>query len=82
VEQEWLGAEETSGGGELRENRPSLGRQLQRDNWFNRGNKWYLKLWRLGRVFGSKCISLARARFLGMPPLHKEEFQLLLNMTL
>ena len=34
------------------------------------------------RGYQGECTSLARARVLGMPHLHKEEFQVLLDMTL
>lgn len=36
---------------------------------------------RLLKPLGVECISLARARVVGMPPLHEEELQELLDLT-
>lgn len=66
---------------ELSENRLSGG-SFSETAHFNRGNQGYLNLWGVNRGYLSESTSLARARVLGMPHLHKEKFQLLLDMTL
>jgi hypothetical protein len=47
-----------------------------------RGKKEFLNLWGWSRGYEDECPSLARARALGLPHLHKEERQVLLEMIL
>jgi hypothetical protein len=43
-------------------------------------NKSYLNFWAVSRGYWGQCTSLARV--LGMPHLHEEQFQMMLDMTL